>query len=282
MVNLLVKVFYDGTLFHGSQRQPSLRTVEGEIIRILNRLNINYRKLVASGRTDKGVHALSQVFMIELCGNSEDIAEDVVYKLSTELPEDIVLWAYRVVSFEFNPRFNANYRRYLYVKHVKEFNVEKAREIARKFIGRHNFKCFSSFLYSNVPEFMEAERTIIAFNVFKMGNMVVYDISANSFLRQMVRRIIPFIELYVKGKRSREDLDLAFKGICDVADVKLARPGNLILFDVDYFISFKVIPENMKRMRKYWLRKYSTHVVFRFLHDFVDFRYGKPFIKLAS
>lgn len=277
--NLLIKVFYDGTLFHGSQRQPRLRTVEGEVIRAFRNIGLSFEKFVASGRTDKGVHALSQVFMLTVHTASEGKVEEVIDKVREELPEDIIIWAYRVVNFEFNPRFNAICRRYVYVKYAKEFNVHKASEIAKRFMGRHDFKCFSSYLYSQIPEFINVERTILSFNIFKMNSVIVFDIVADSFLRQMVRRIVSFTDLYVAGEKSKEDLNAAFKGICEVADVKPAAPRNLILFDVTYPLSFKIISESIREMKKYWMRKSTEHILFKFLYEHVDFKYDKPVFK---
>jgi len=280
--NLLIKVFYDGTLFHGSQRQPRLRTVEGEVIKAFRNIGLNFEKFVASGRTDKGVHALSQVFMLTVRDVGEEKVEEVIGKVREELPVDIIIWGYRIVNFEFNPRFNAICRRYVYVRYARGFNVHKASEIAKRFIGKHDFKCFSSYLYSQVPEFISTERTILGFNIFKTDDIVIFDIVADSFLRQMVRRIVSFTELYVAGKKSIKDLNTAFKGICEVADVKPAAPENLILFDVTYPFSFKIISESVREMKEYWMKKSTKHILFKFLYEHVDFKYDKPVFKQFS
>ena len=95
-----IKVCYEGRGFSGSQRQPALRTVEGEFLSALDGLKINYTDFKAAGRTDRGVSALGNVFA--LTTESGLISPRII---NSELPLDIRVLAVKTVVSGFNPRF---------------------------------------------------------------------------------------------------------------------------------------------------------------------------------
>lgn len=280
MLILAFKIFYDGKFFHGSQRQPNVRTVEGEFIKALESLNIEYEKFTAACRTDKGVHAISQVFSIILTNNNIDV-EEIVHNISVKLPSDIILWAFREIHFNFNPRYNAVFRKYIYVERDYELDLNATNKVIRRFLGRHDFTCFSSYLHKGLPGHISSERTIYAFRVFRIGEHVIYEVVADSFLKQMVRRIIAFVKQYVKGLKSEKHLHQALKGQCDSVAIKPVKPNNLILFHVQYPISFKPLKEGISRIKNYWCDKASKVDIYRFLCNNVEFSYDKPYIKLV-
>jgi len=140
MKNVALKVAYIGTNFHGFQRQPNHRTVEGEIIYTLKKLgyidDLDSSKFKIAGRTDKGVHSLGNV--ISFISNREVI----VNQINNKLPEDIQIIAKAPVRYGFKPRY-AQSKHYRYVFFENNINISLMNELARVFEGKHDFINFS-------------------------------------------------------------------------------------------------------------------------------------------
>ncbi len=246
----LVKLFYDGRKFHGSQRQPNVKTVEGELISLLTNLGIPVVKIVSSGRTDKDVHALSQIVLFETSASEDEIL-DSVRKIAIS---EMVVWAVRLdVPYEFNPRYNVIHRRYLYVERndfLRE-NIDKLNSIAKLFIGKKLFKCFSSY-YRKTPYYMDPYRTVYSFKIYNIGDFIVFDIIADSFIKQMVRRIVAALKLYIKSIITVSDIVKMLNGVCLKAPlIKPAKAENLILFNIKVSLTFKVFKENVYKIYDY-------------------------------
>ena len=104
---------YDGSRFHGFERQPARRTIQGEVEDALTRIAASPVRVVCAGRTDAGVHALGQVVHFDTTASRP--LDAWVRGANTFLPPDVaVLWA-RVVGDDFHARFLARQRRYRYV-----------------------------------------------------------------------------------------------------------------------------------------------------------------------
>ena len=159
-----IKFSYDGTNFYGYQKQPGLRTVEEELEKALYSINNHQEtKVIGSGRTDKGVHALSQVAHFDLS------VTITLYKLkcalNSLLPEDIHVFSTELVDNNFHARFSAKKKKYRYVLNLGEYNplerniifqygkkinldIALMKEEIKSFLGKHNFYNFvSKFLF---------------------------------------------------------------------------------------------------------------------------------------
>src|SRR3712207_3824694 len=112
MKNIKISYQYDGSSFMGFQRQPSQRTVQGEIEKSLFCILREKIDLISSGRTDRGVHAMQQVsnFFTSSCIPLDKL----FYALSRNLPQDILLLQLEEVDREFHARFSAKTRTYCY------------------------------------------------------------------------------------------------------------------------------------------------------------------------
>lgn len=140
MKKVALKIAYIGTNFHGFQRQPNHRTVEGELIYTLRSLryidNLVDSKFGIAGRTDKGVHSLGNVisFMSE--------REVIVNQINHNLPGDIQIIAKTPVRYGFKPRY-AQGKHYRYIFFENDLNISAMKELADLFKGKHDFINFS-------------------------------------------------------------------------------------------------------------------------------------------
>jgi tRNA pseudouridine38-40 synthase len=143
MKKTALKVAYIGSDFYGFQRQPNVRTVEGEIIKVLEELEIFENpydgKFSIAGRTDRGVHSLGNViaFISE--------KEIRINQINNHLPEDIQLIAIAPVRYGFKPRYpiRRHYRYYLKDFHDEDLDLKAMENLKELFIGTHDFTNFT-------------------------------------------------------------------------------------------------------------------------------------------
>ena len=113
MSNHLARVFYLGGRYHGSQYQPGLNTVQGELIKALTEWSgedHSTQTVQLAGRTDRGVHSIGQLVMI----NTEE--QFSIDKINRHLPDDILLWASTKAPPGFAPRYDVLMRHYRYYR----------------------------------------------------------------------------------------------------------------------------------------------------------------------
>jgi len=187
---------YDGTDFAGSQYQPRMRTVQGELEEALNRLTGERVRIRLAGRTDAGVHATGQVIAFTDSGRLS--VEALMEALNGTLPPDVAVRDMRRVPARFHPRYAARYREYRYTvwngprSPLRErmalglrapLDTAAMARAGSAFIGRHDFQAFGATDRSSV-------RTVIAVRVRREGRLVTIDVRADAFLRGMVRRMV--------------------------------------------------------------------------------------------
>jgi tRNA pseudouridine38-40 synthase len=193
-VKVALKIAYIGTNFYGSQSQPGLRTVEGELRRCLTEIGTiaTDTKVSMAGRTDAGVHALEQVAAFEVA-DPKLTAPRIV---NSKLPDD--LWAYEraEVPDDFDPRRWALSREYRYVLYAPDVTEQRLLEAAMQFPGTHDFTNFSSVESGKYPV-----RTVSRIDILKRGDIYLIDIEADSFLWNMVRKIVTALRMVGSDKR---------------------------------------------------------------------------------
>jgi tRNA pseudouridine38-40 synthase len=113
-------VSYDGKAYFGFQIQEELPTIELEIQKALKKAFNQYIKIYGSGRTDKGVHAIGQVFHFDM--EQEIPIEGVKRGLNSFLPKDIYIKSVSLVNDDFHARFSAKEKEYRYYINTKEYN----------------------------------------------------------------------------------------------------------------------------------------------------------------
>ena len=184
---MALKIAYIGTDFHGYQRQPTYRTVEGELIKALTECELIEDTWKAhysvAGRTDKGVHSTGNVISFI---TDEDI---YINKINGLLPDDIKIIGQARVPYGFKVRF-PEYRTYTYVQPVDSFDnldYDRIEECIPLFIGEHNFRNFSKKNEKN------PNREIYDMSVKREGNVLIFTVIGKSFLWNMVRKMITAI-----------------------------------------------------------------------------------------
>jgi tRNA pseudouridine38-40 synthase len=210
MVRITLGVEYDGSHFCGWQSQPSACGVQDALEQALARIAGEPVRVHAAGRTDTGVHALSQVIHFDTTAIRPENAW--VRGTNALLPKSVsVLWA-RVVDDDFHARFSAQERRYRYLLlnhpvrpglssgkigwfHLP-LDIELMRNGAAMLIGEHDFSAFrAACCQAKSPV-----KNLRQLDISRQGDVLVFDLAANGFLHHMVRNIVGCL-VYV-GKKN--------------------------------------------------------------------------------
>lgn len=241
---------YDGTHFHGFQRQsPGQRTVQGELERVLSELTGEPIVVYGSGRTDAGVHARAQVAHFETASNIP--VERWPRVLNHHLPPDIIVRRADVVPAEFHARYDAKAKEYRYWIDRGEvpglwarrfswhipypLDVAAMREAAGYLVGTHDFTTFSS---AKTP-LENRVRTLYAVKIEEtvMGEspLLVISVQGNGFLYNMVRIIVGTLVDVGRGKLPASAIPQLLAAKDRTLAGATAPPQGLILWQVLYY-----------------------------------------------
>lgn len=243
-MRFLIKFSYDGTAYSGFQTQPNLNTIQERLESALQIIN-NGKKtnIVATGRTDKGVHALCQYAHADIDVNITE------YKLkramNSNLPDDIHVIETKIVSNDFHARYNVKSKEYKYYINLGEYNPlernyvfqynytlnkDRMNEAIKIFLGTHDFRAF-------VTESKEKEncvRTITDAKVEQIDNKLVITFKGDGFLRYQVRNMVGILIRVGENKISPEDVEKILESKDRTTTGKTAPPEGLYLTEVTY------------------------------------------------
>ncbi|MFO7896817.1 MAG: tRNA pseudouridine(38-40) synthase TruA [Candidatus Cloacimonadales bacterium] len=199
MQRYLMKIAYDGTDFCGWQIQKDVRTVQETIENALGKICKQPCPIVGAGRTDSGVHAWGQYAHFDFSLSMQP--EQIRKAINSLLPADVQIGQVQAVAADFHARYDALERRYRYVlarqrnpfnqrfcSHIPRavFAQAKLEACSKYFLGEHDFSSFSK----HNPD-LQHQRCIISQLKFSLDDeKAVFEISANRFLHNMVRRIV--------------------------------------------------------------------------------------------
>lgn len=238
-----LKIAYIGNDFYGSQYQPGIRTVEGDLRKALAEAGVisERAKLSMSGRTDAGVHALCQV--VSFTPDDPKLAEPRV--INSRMPKDMWTYARADVPDDFDPRRHATSRKYRYILYAPDVIERRIVESSKMFLGTHDFTYFSSVEPNKNPV-----RTIKNISVTKYGDLYFIDIEADSFLWNMVRKIVTGLRLVGSNKRPVQWIEEKLRPGGHGDGIPPAPACGLYLMNVNYEgISF--ITDEYSRQRAY-------------------------------
>jgi len=248
-------VEYDGTNFCGLQFQPAVRTVAGELERVLSQLLKHGVKITAAGRTDAGVHATGQVVSFKT--QAAFPFDRLAIALNSALPPDVSVREVAVVDEDFSARFSARERAYVYaifnrrepspllaryVYHAwRPIDLDRFLEGAQHLIGEHDFRSFCGML----PESGPTIRTVKMLEARRSGDMIRVEIRADGFLHRMVRTIVGTLADCGMGRRDPAEIPRILQARDRAAAGLTAPPQGLYLAGVRYtdgYDSFKEPP----------------------------------------
>ncbi len=210
-----IKLAYKGTHYHGWQYQPNASSVQETLAKAVSVLLNSEINLMGAGRTDTGVHAKEMYAHFDY--NTAFDSESLVHKLNSYLPKDIVVYAIIPVSDEAHVRFDARKRTYEY--HINTFkdsfsqeeswynpqklDLDLMNEAAKIIVKNTNFQCFSK-VNTDVNTF-----DCIVFEAYwkQEHDCLIFTISANRFLRNMVRSIVGTLVKIGRHKITLNDLN---------------------------------------------------------------------------
>ncbi len=243
----LIKFSYDGSSYCGFQTQPNLKTIQEELEKALKKINDNkIVKVQASGRTDKGVHALGQTAHFDM---DITITEHKLKRaLNSNLPDDIHVIEAKEKEPHFHARYMTKSKKYQYILNLGEYNpiekdyvyqynytldIKSMRKAIKYLKGTHDFRAF-------VTENVDKEnciRTIthVAIEKDKSDDeKIIITFEGNGFLRYQVRNMVGILLKVGQKKISPEKVDEILKS-CDRSKNGVTAPSEgLYLVEVKY------------------------------------------------
>ncbi|MFI3283488.1 MAG: tRNA pseudouridine(38-40) synthase TruA [Erysipelotrichaceae bacterium] len=239
-----VCVAYDGTNYKGWQKQNNGLGIQEVLEKVLSSISHEQIDIVASGRTDAGVHASKQYFHF-----------DTVFYLDADawhkairgyLPKDIYIISMEEVDQSFHARFSAKAKIYQYrikINHYDVFernyscycgyplDVKVMKQCAQLFVGS---KDFTSFCGNSLQIHPDQVRTIYSIDIEDNEEWIVLTFHGRSFLRYMVRMITAALITAGRGRVSEDELEMMLKAKNKDAFKLNAEPQGLYLMDVLY------------------------------------------------
>jgi tRNA pseudouridine38-40 synthase len=247
LVRVRLDVAYDGTDFSGWAVQPNQRTVQGELGRALATILRDEVSLTVAGRTDAGVHATGQVAHLDVAAPTwTRLGDSLLRRLAGVLPADVRVGAVTAVSADFDARFSALWRRYVYratddpsgvdplrrrdtLAWPRPLDVEAMAEAARQLLGQRDFVAFC-----RRREGATTIRTLERLEVTRTNGLIEWQVQADAFCYSMVRSLVGALLAVGDGRRDPAwpASKLALSARAD--DITVAAARGLTLIEVRY------------------------------------------------
>lgn len=216
MKNIRLTIEYDGKDFNGWQKQPDKLNIQGEIERAIEQITGEQVELIASGRTDAGVHALAQMANFKTNSNFE--VEKYPIALNSKLKKSIRIQKAEEVEERFHCRYNCKQKTYHYIinnskqgsaiyRNLEYFvpnklDIEAMKRAMKEFEGEHDFKAFKASGTSS----KSSVRTIYKAEIKQEGDRILLELTGNGFLYNMVRIIAgTIVEVRFRQNKTRRN-----------------------------------------------------------------------------
>ncbi len=213
MQQYLLKISYDGSTYYGWAKQPDVPTVWGEMNKAVKQIFDKPMHILASGRTDRYVHALALPVLLRGDDSlDKDFVKDELNKL---LPLDIRVNDIEMVDNDFQVRFDTKGKKYRYLidlsckrdknyfkHHHYDFDLDKMILWSKKFIGEKNFASFTG-----KEKYLDYTREVNDITITQEGDLVTLEIIGVGFMRFMVRNIVGALLAHNRGQISDDELN---------------------------------------------------------------------------
>jgi tRNA pseudouridine38-40 synthase len=242
ILRYFIEFSYNGKNYFGYQIQPDANSVQEELEKALSTILREEIKITGAGRTDTGVHAKKMFAHFDA---EEGLNDQLSHKLNSFLPPDISIKRIFPVKDDFHARFDATYRTYEYYISLEKnpFTLDSAWQLWRRslHVEAMNEACKILFEYEDFTSFAKL-KTDNKTNICKMykaeweqnGNELKFTVSANRFLRNMVRAIVGTMVEIGAGKIKPEDLRKVIEDKNRNSAGTSAPAQGLFLVDVGY------------------------------------------------
>ena len=245
MRNIRLTIEYDGKDFNGWQKQPNKLNIQGEIERAIMDITKEEKiELIASGRTDAGVHALGQIANFRT--NSTIPIEKFAMAINSKVKKSIIIKKAEEVDEKFHSRYSCKQKTYRYVINNSEtgsaiyryleyhypikLDVKKMKKAIKYFEGEHDFKAFRASGTGSKT----SVRKIYEADVVQDGDRIYIELTGSGFLYNMVRIIAGTLIDVGNGKINAEDIpNIIAEGDRKKAG-KTLPPNGLFLGKVEY------------------------------------------------
>ena len=222
-MNFKLTLQYDGTDFHGWQMQGELRTVQGELTSALSQIDSRPVTVHGSGRTDAGVHAQGQVASVNL--QKQITPEKLRAAINGNVGKDLRAVDVEVVDDDFHARYSAVGKTYSYrvvsgpvispfwVRYAhheaRKLDLDLMKKSAQLFLGEHDWSAFSSAQSEAETKVRNITRLEVNEIKDEVSRIIEITISANGFLRYMVRSIVGTLMAAGRGEMNEVDVQRA-------------------------------------------------------------------------
>ena len=279
-------VAYEGHAYSGWQSQTHGDSVQEQIESALKHITGNKIRIVASGRTDKGVNAAGQVFHFD----SDRKMKERKWKgaINAFLPADIHIMQVERVNMHFNARYCVREKQYDYRINLGAYDVftrnsvfqcpypldvERMKEGAKYFIGTHDF---TSLCTNSLHETENQVRTIYSVTFHRDGDIVTISFVGNGFLRHMVRMMTALLMEVGQGRRDPQDIPYILEQKSKTLARKNAHPEGLTLTKVSYF---EILAETEEVVFREWLKSDGEECTYVLADRHTADIYGRFWVK---
>ena len=243
-MRFLIKFSYDGTAYAGFQSQKGKNTIQQKMEDALTIVNNNKKTIiVATGRTDKGVHALCQYGHADIDVNITE--KKLKRALNSNLPKDIHVIETKEVRNDFHARYNVISKEYKYIINTGEYNplernyvyqynykleIDNMKKAIKYFEGEHDFRAF----VTDNKEKENCIRKITYTNIEEKENKIIITFKGNGFLRYQVRNMVGILIKIGEKKLSPKTVEKIIESKDRTKSGKTAPAEGLYLINVEY------------------------------------------------
>lgn len=221
MRNIKITLEYEGTNYAGWQRQKNAVTIEGKLEQALYKITGRKTEVIGAGRTDAGVH--SKGYVANFITESNIPVQDFCRAINSQLPEDIIILKSEEVDMSFHARYMSKGKKYSYTinnskqchaigrqyvfNYPYKINLEAMQQASSFLIGKQDFAAFRNMGSSVIS----TVRTISNIKITCKNEIVVFEITADGFLYNMVRIIVGTLLQVGRGKLKPQDMETIIK-----------------------------------------------------------------------